>query len=69
MKTLTLTLEPHLEQRLHDLAQRQGRSETEVVLEAIRAYTDPDLPDWIGIATSSEALSERDEAILRSEWQ
>lgn len=69
MKTLTVTLEPDLEQRLANLAQLEQRSETELILEAIKAYTAPKIPDWVGIGASSSALSVQDEEILKAEWK
>jgi hypothetical protein len=69
MKTLTLTLETELELRLQTLAQLEHRSEIEIVLEALRSYTSPVIPDWVGIGASNERLSERDEEILKTEWQ
>jgi predicted transcriptional regulator len=70
MKTLTLTLDPILEQRLAAMAQFEHRSETEIILEAIAAYTSSELPDWVGIgASESGQLSETDEKILAAEWK
>ena len=69
MKTLTLTLEPELEQHLAALVQSQQRSETEILLDALRAYGEPSLPDWVGIGASKEALSIQDEEILQAEWR
>jgi predicted DNA-binding protein len=69
MKTLTLTLENELEQRLAMRAKLEQRSETEILLEALEAYIKPSIPDWVGIGASKEALSERDEEILKAEWQ
>ncbi len=69
MKTLTVTLENELEQRITDLAQLEQRSETEIILEAIKAYTTPKIPDWVGIGASAQALSVRDEEILKAEWK
>ncbi len=67
MKTLTVTLENELEQRIAHLAQLQHRSETEIILEAIKAYTK--IPDWVGIGASNSLLSVRDEEILKAEWK
>ncbi len=69
MKTLTLTLKPDLEQRLATLAKLEQRSETEIALEAIKAYTVPSIPDWVGIGASNANLSTRDEEILTAEWK
>ena len=69
MKTLTLTLDGELEERLRSLALLEGRSESEILLEALQNYTSAGIPDWVGIAASSENLSERDETILQSEWR
>ena len=69
MKTLTLTLERDLEQHLAALVESQQRSETEILLDALRAYQEPSLPDWVGIGASKDALSVRDEEILQAEWQ
>ncbi len=69
MKTLTLTLDGELEERLRSLALLKGRSESEILLEALQNYTSTGIPDWVGIAASSEKLSERDETILQSEWR
>ncbi len=69
MKTLTLTLENELEQRLADLAQLEHRSEVEIILDALEAYTKPTFPDWVGIRASDAALSEKDEEILQTEWR
>jgi predicted transcriptional regulator len=67
VKTLTINLEPELEERLKTLAQLEQRSEAEVVLKILRVYTKPEIPDWVGIAASEEALSHQDEEILRRE--
>lgn len=69
MKTLTLTLETEMERHLQALVQLEHRSEAEIVLEALRNYTSPVIPDWVGIGASNERLSERDEEILKTEWQ
>ena len=69
MKTITLTLEPDLEQRLMHQAKLEQRTEAEILVEALLAYTQPSIPDWVGIGASNEALSERDEDIVRAEWQ
>jgi hypothetical protein len=69
MKTLTLTLENELEERLALQAKLEQRSETEILLEALEAYIKPSIPDWVGIGASEQALSERDEEILKAEWQ
>lgn len=68
MKILTLTLENELEQRLTALAQLERRSEVEIILDALEAYTKPSIPDWVGIGASGATLSEKDEEILRTEW-
>ena len=65
----TLTLEPDLEQHFAALVQSQQRRETEILLDALRAYREPSLPDWVGVGTSKEALSIQDEEILRAEWR
>jgi predicted transcriptional regulator len=69
MKTLTVTLENELEQRLTALAQLECRSEVEIILDALEAYTKPNIPDWVGIGASDAALSEKDEEILRTKWR
>ena len=69
MKTITLTLEPDLELRLIRQAKLEQRSETEILVEALLAYTKSSIPDWVGIGASNEALSEHDEEILRAEWK
>ncbi len=69
MKTLTVTLENDLEKRLTDLAKLEHRSEVEIILDALEAYTKPSIPDWVGIGASNAALSEKDEEILRTEWR
>ncbi len=69
MKTLTLTLENELEQRLTALAQLEHRGEEEIILDALEAYTKPSISDWVGIGASNAVLSEQDEEILRTEWR
>ena len=70
MKTLTFTLEDELELRLTELAKREGRTEIEIVREAITAYTSAGFPDWVGLGASKDGvLSEQDEAILQAEWR
>ena len=69
MKTLTLTIDDALEQRLQAIADRQGKAPLEVVHEALEAFTSPRLPSWVGIGTSENGhLSTRDEQILSREW-
>jgi hypothetical protein len=69
MKTLTLTIDDALEQRLQAIADRQGKAPLEVVREALEAFTSPSLPSWVGIGTSEKGdLSTRDEEILSQEW-
>jgi hypothetical protein len=69
MKNLVVTLENELEQRISNLAKLEQRSETEIILEAIKAYTTPKIPDWVGIGASSSALSVREEEILKAGWK
>jgi predicted transcriptional regulator len=69
MKTVTVTFEDELEQRLTALAQLEHRSEVEIILDALEAYTKPSIPDWVGIGASNAGLSLKDEEILRTEWQ
>ena len=54
MKTLTLTLEPDLEQRLAALAQLGQRSESEIALEAIKAFTAPSIQEWFSTGNDSD---------------
>jgi hypothetical protein len=70
MKTLTLTINDDLEQRLQKIADRQGKAPLEVVREALEAFTNPVIPSWVGIGTSEDGdLSTRDEEILSQEWR
>jgi hypothetical protein len=70
MKTLTLTIDDELEQRLQEIADRQGKAPLEVVREALEALTNPIIPSWVGIGTSEKGdLSTRDEEILSQEWR
>jgi hypothetical protein len=55
MKIPMLTLETKPEQPVKTLVQLEPCSET--------------VWDWVGVGASSEQLSERDEEILKTEWQ
>lgn len=70
VKTLTLTINDELEQRLQEIADRQGKAPLEVVREALEALTKPVIPSWVGIGASEQGdLSTRDEEILSQEWR
>ena len=70
MKRTTMYLEEDLDLQLKRLAETQGRSQAELMREALREYTNAHapvrrVPDWVGIGASGVGdLSERTDELL-----
>lgn len=67
----SLMLPTSLQRGLRDAAERLGRSQTDILREALQAYLDKlaaPLPKSIGIASDAELSGADSEAWLAREW-
>jgi predicted transcriptional regulator len=74
MRRTSVLLDPQLLAELERLARRSGRPTAHVIREAMERYVaeaaeHAELPSFVGIGAGPGNVAERDEEILRDEWE